>query len=300
MKKLLSLSAAAVVAYAAASNAHAQSLVGVQFAPVYNGGEYNELNNTGYAGAGGYTAGAAPQINWNVADGVIVTGPPYGPYNQVPTTNDDPITNADLTDGAGNRLTSGVLINSTGAATALSFSYTFNVEVNSPASYSGFNASAGQFQPNGNENFYLVGGGATSSTGSSTLTLAGLNPLDTYNLYAYVGGTFYAGSQTVAITNGSTTYDLKTDTGSLTGLTQSTATSAGSAGVADYVEFTGLTGSAIQTISLTGGDYTGLSGFQIQDLGAAATPEPSAIWLLSLGLLSVGFFVRRNRAVREI
>jgi len=132
--------------------------------------------------------------------------------------------------------------------------------------------------------------------------LSNLNATHDYNLIAYVDTDYYFYSgETVGVNLGSTTYYL-TEAGAntLTGWTPSSDTNAGTAPLANYVEFTGILGSTLAAENLTvTGSGSGLSGFQLQDLGAPApTPEPSSVWLMLIGMLGLGFHFRRTRLAK--
>jgi hypothetical protein len=305
MNKLTVLSAAAVAALLLVSHASAQPVVtptdptiGVQFDPYYSspGQMLNSTNINGNPNQYGYQAGAVNQQYWNVANNS--TGGGYG----VPSGD---LTNSSLIANSGGTISSAapVLLDSNGNATSVLFDLTNNVS--NPYTNAGANFPSAQwYAQSGATPSYLVAGVqiSTSNVAPVTLSFANLNDSDYYNLYAYVGSAQYVGSTLAAVNLGSQTYYLMTDTGGLTGYTQSLSTSAGGAPVADYVEFTNVLGSTIDA-SLGGesltetGAYTGLSGFQLQDIGStpAAVPEPSTVWMFSLGFLGLMVHVYRRR-----
>jgi len=279
--------------------------IGVEFDPYYNN-QYDALNNTlvqGYApNPYGYQAGALNQQSWNVANGQTGAG-----NGTTPST----LNNANLTYDLNGTYSPAapVLLDSNGNATAVSFLLS-NVagldHSNVNTSQSGGFGTGGVnawYAVNGATPAYLMGGVqySQSTVAPVTLSFSGLTSGDSYDLYAYVGSTWWSGSNPAAVTLGSQSYYLNTDSGSLSNYTQATAASAGSATTADYVEFTNVLGSTIQGNSLTvtgTGGAVGLSGFQLVDLGVVSVPEPSTVWMISLGLLGLMFHVYRQRHAR--
>ena len=260
MKKLLSLSAAAVAAMVLASSASAQ-VISVEF-------------TGGAAITASQTAGVIPELGstWNIDNSSV-------PYFTASTT------------GISN------LMDSTGATTTVSETKTAEAYYGPNGATTGF-ASAG-------DNTLFSGGpftGYTAATNPSALDLTGLNASLTYNLFVYVRNAQPADGASLTATDSldSQTYTIGSTIGDEgTGY----VIASGGTAVGNYFEFTGLTGSSSLEVDLASPGNAGftLDGFQLQVAGGSvSTPEPSAIWLLSLGLLSVGFFVRRNRAAREI
>lgn len=127
---------------------------------------------------------------------------------------------------------------------------------------------------------------------AATMSLTGLNASDTYDLYVYVNSPEFAPAASGSISLGSTTYAITTDQTD-TVLTQIT----GSNAVGNYVEFTGLTGATEEDVlisQLTSSDnFVGFTGFQLVDLGA--TPEPSTIGLIAVGVIGLAFQLGRKR-----
>jgi hypothetical protein len=294
MKKLLIFTAAASAALVLASAAANAQTIGVQFSAYY-ASSYSNLNGSHYAAAN-YSAGVVPQINWNVANGGTGTG---DGMVLGPITNANLISNYPTQDTpTGNPL----LETSTDATPNAAITFTYsgaNVERGSQGS--GFANNTG--------NNLLYGGDAFNTGGAVTLTLGGLTATDNYTFIAYLQGDYYYYSgQTVGVSLGNLTPVYVTLDKTLGTFAQGTSTNVSAPSDANYVEFT-LTGAQLDADTLTinpmnangatvGG--AGLAGFQLIDDGSSAIPEPSSIGLFTLGLLGVGIFVRRNRAVREI
>ncbi len=117
-----------------------------------------------------------------------------------------------------------------------------------------------------------------------TVTLTNLDPTHAYKLFAYVQ-TSNTGD-TVSGTAGGTTYYLKS--ASLSSYVRGVASSSASAVEGNYFQFDNLTGSTSQVFTYSGANtshYTGLSGFQLIDTGAA--PEPASLGLLVVGAMFV-------------
>jgi hypothetical protein len=288
MKKILSILVATAALASVAATAQAQSTVSLQFFG------YSKINGTGgYYGSTGYYGGAVHVQNWNVAQ------LPGGADIYSGTT----MNNSNITYGYGGA-TPTALMDATGAATAVTFTLS-NI-------YDARQTAAAQNFPNhdtfGNPNWQfsntsdltqymlqgIAAGGGTSTP--ITLTLGGLVADATYNVFAYAGSQWYAGSQNVAVSLAGTTYYMLTDNNSsLTWLTgPSTATTSGDATLAHYVEFT-ATGADIMASSLQvvgNGASVGLDGIQIQEV-----PEPStwAMMVGGLGMLIAGQRIRRSR-----
>jgi hypothetical protein len=315
MKKITLLGAAAMAALFLTSHASAQPVavpadptIGVQFPPYY-GQIYDELNTqnvNGNSNQYGYQAGVVNQQYWNVANNS--TG---GGNGTVPA----PLDNTSLTMTVSGTTTpaASVLLDSNGNATSVLFQLSGSTgldhtAVNTGQDPSAFGGGNIWYAQSGSTPGYLVSGiqySTSTNVSPVTLTFETLKDTDYYNLYAYVGSTWWTGSQLVSVNLGNTTYYLTTDNGTLTNYTQGTATSAGSATMADYVEFTNIKGSLIDqditgdalTVSGANGAAVGLSGFQLQDIGStpAAVPEPSTVWMFSLGFLGLMFHVYRRR-----
>jgi hypothetical protein len=253
MKKLLSLSAAAVAALVLASSAGAQ-VVSLEY-------------GSNAVSANGESAGFLSESVWNSVTSTSYVGPTV-------TT------------------TASGLIDSNGNVSGITASL-----VNDGAYHAG--GSTAFANPGDND---LFGGDSLLDYNSSsdTLTLSGLSSGLTYDLFVYIHDPNGAPGTAFSFSGAGETYYGTTISNSVnssyvlaTGLTSATANSS------DYIEITGITGTSFT--GTFGGGGIALSGFQLEVAGSGpATPEPSAIWLLSLGLLSVGFFVRRNRAAREI
>lgn len=305
MKKLLTLSAILASAVCFAPPSHAQTLVGVQFAPYYSG-PYNTLNGSKYGGPANIAAGVGTlnQTNWNVAisqatgfaggNGTVsnssnanlstwVTNPSPGAY-----PNNGAYT---YTEGAGMKT-------STGAASTLGFTATVNV--------SRGNNNQGVFagDPGNND---LASGGVSNFGGTMTLTLGGLNSGDNYNLVAYLDMDYYGTVrynqippyQIVGVSLGSTpgnttTYYVDSQPQStLTGWQQASSTDPMNPTLGNYVEFTDISGAQLEADTLTLTNGGGLAGFQVQDTGEV--PEPSTWALMLAGLGALLFYHRRRK-----
>lgn len=258
---------AAVVATGLASyglQAFADTIVSVQF-PQFYGTPANDLMGWGgypYSAKTGpgmnYSAGLVPVQNWNVV-------------------NDDPsvahtITNNSRITGNGAYVGTGILMDSTGADSAIQFSFNYTDNDHSAQNF----PAVVWYNPGALADAYLATGVAftrNSAASPVSLTVSGLDPSYAYDLIAYVGSPWWStpatGSATLA---GGGTIPIIT-AGDLTGWT------AGQ----NYVEFAGLTGSSSQTLNLSG-DNLGMSGFQ---LIAHEVPEPAALGLLAVGALAL-------------
>jgi hypothetical protein len=280
--------------------------ISVQFPPYY-AQPYSTLNgNSGQGTSGAQSAGVVTASNWNDAMGPSnLPGSFGGGDGQV----SGDITNASLftwvkntTPGSypnnGNyTVAPSSLVDSTGAASTLFF------DLSGANSERGGNGDGNNFTNSGNKS--LVGGGVYNTGGAVTLTLGGLNPTDYYTLYAYAHADyyFYNGLAAEMSLNGQNVYF--TSGNSLTGLTLATGTSAANANLADYASFT-LLGSTLEGLPLTVNGLNaagavvggmGLAGFQLVDIGATppAVPEPSTVWMFSLGFLGLMVHVYRKR-----
>jgi hypothetical protein len=119
-------------------------------------------------------------------------------------------------------------------------------------------------------------------------------PYAQYDVYAYVGsdGNGRKGHGELQGVAGSTRYFATSDN-PFNGYVQATATTLGEAAAANYVKFSGLTSSSFTFIESTDGAAgVGLHGIQIVD---TTVPEPSAITLLVLGLVSLLAYAWRKR-----
>ena len=128
-----------------------------------------------------------------------------------------------------------------------------------------------------------------------TLTLTGLSIDNVYSLFVYVRDPL--NNQNVIIaTGGGQSYTLSTiPTGSMIAYVPGTPTSTGVVTPGNYFDFS-VGGTSTFTVQLTSSTGPGseLVGFQLQRL--VPLPEPSAIGLLSLGLVGAGLFAGRHRS----
>jgi hypothetical protein len=242
------------------------------------------LNNIGYNGTTNgdlnHSAGvpAFYQDNWNV----INSAPNVDSNNNnVYTTR----TNADLIDGAGNpRDASGSpnyhkLVDSTNAATNISFSVTFdsNDHTGSANAFS-YDHSGDQVTGSNADNWLANGSVFTQDTVNHpvALTISGLNPSDNYSLVAYVSspwwGVYASPAPEGAFTVGGLTYYDTPVSGTNSTWVQGTSTDSSNASTGNYVQFDGLTGSSTQTLTVSG-NLVGLGGFQVVD-----TTAPIPTW----------------------
>jgi hypothetical protein len=313
MKKitqLVAVSASVVVLLNLTEYAQAQT-VSVQFPPFY-AQPYNTLNGNQNQGPSTSTiAGAVPEGYWNDAMGPSSAPDSGGGGDGVVT---GPITNANLftyipnpAPGSPypnnqNYTTSptATLLTSTGAVSTLGFSLT------GANSERGGNGDGNGFTGGSPGDASLVAGGAYNTGGAVSLSLTGLNPNDSYTLYAYAHADyyFYNNLDIEASLGGVNTFFTLNGANTLTGLTQATGTSTANANLADYVAYTAM-GSVLDTESfsisgltstgsVTGG--VGLAGFQLVDNGSGVSvvPEPST-WAMMLGGLGMlVFYVRRK------
>jgi hypothetical protein len=191
------------------------------------------------------------------------------------------------------------LVTSTGAPSVLQFDLSgANYERGGNGNGNGF--TTGQ----GNKN--LANGGAfNTGSGGVSLSLAGLNATDYYTLYAYVDAdyNFYGNGVIQASLGNQSLFFTMNGASTLTGFTAANGTTAGDANLADYAAFTvsgaTLNADSLNIAALSGGGV-GLDGFQLVDIGATppAVPEPSTVWMFSLGFLGLMVHVYRKRAVR--
>lgn len=275
--------------------AQAQTAVSVQFTGYWSAP--GSFLPGGYSNSPtGYYAGAYTVQYWNSANNCSGSG------DGVPV---GAVTNGNLLTDYNNTIApTSSLLDSTGATSSMTFSLTNATQNRYSAGGGGFpdhNAGGGtgaysQFNPNGNMSYFLQSGVEASTDASSPVTLAlgGLNAGDTYDVYAYVSSLNYAGAKSCSVTLGGETFYLTTDAGSLSFLTQSLSTDSSVSPTADYVEFTNISGALLNSELLTvDGAYTGLSGFQVIDLGAA--PEPSTIALFAVASMGLAFQLGRKR-----
>jgi hypothetical protein len=255
MKNMSSLFLAAAGVLLLSASAKAQ-IFSVEF-------NYKTLNPSYSGTSGATTAGLLPAQYWNPD---LTTATYFAPE----TTG--------ITGG---------LTDSTGASSTITETKVDNGHYNAGGAVTGFSAV-------GDNDLYS--GGIYSTTGSAgfSLTLAGLNTADTYNLILYVKDPNGDAGTLVSGTSGAQTYYLKTiSNATMSSYIQGLATTSGTAAAGNYFEFTGLSGSSI-TASLSSSGVN-VSGFQLETVAA---PEPST-WALMLGGLGMlCFVVRRKRTAR--
>jgi hypothetical protein len=318
MKKILLLTSAAVAGLLFPAVAHAQ-ILSVQF-PSYYSNPYNTLN--GSAGGGPSetsTAGVLPADNWNDAMGPSTAPDTFVPGDGVVTGD---ITNANLftwvtnpeAGGAypnGGNYTSSptaLLLTSTGGSSSVLF------DLSGAGTERGNNNQAEIGGSYGSPDSQLASGGALQygSSGSVALSFANLNPNDYYVLVAYLDFDYYSmqdyfpatnsynyGTAEVSGIGSNNYYVLSGPQNTLTAWTQATATSSASATIANYVEYQNVLGSTLESDSLTINDGGGFAGFQLEDVGSTpAVPEPSTVWMFSLGFLGLMVHVYRRRYAR--
>jgi hypothetical protein len=263
MKKLILVSAAAMAALVFAPQVNAQ-IISVQFTS----------NAAGSIDTLGQTAGLVPETVWNTDNSVQ-------PYFTPTVTG----------------LSS--LLDSNGNATGISESKT-------GVAYYGPNSANTGFLVNsaGNNNLYTNGIFVDYASSTPMLTLNGLTPTDVYTLDVYVrstqpftsGGTFEAAQSDSLQTFYFTTLANSAAFIPAVGLT------AGTAAPANVIQFTGLTGSSSLIADIDDGSFGGitLDGFQlVDDTNLPATPEPSTVWMFSLGFLGLMVHVYRKRCARS-
>jgi hypothetical protein len=198
---------------------------------------------------------------------------------------------------------------STGGTSDIGFTMGYNNADNTGATASNFPKPDGSnsfpfYQNTGNANAVLAGAGVSSNTGID-VTFAGLSTTDNYSLIAYVSNLYFGGASTEQWSiGGQTLYTKPTNSNGLTGWVGATGTSAANANYSNFVEFNNLT-TATGILDLTGmGVGSGepaIMGFQIVDTGAGTVitvPEPSTVWMFSLGFLGLMAHVYRRRYAR--
>jgi hypothetical protein len=212
------------------------TVTSVQFPQYYVGSVVDPMNGNDFSG------GVVVAQSWNVADTNTGTSP------------------------ASNTAT---LVNSTGAATSVGFTY--SGYTNNDGTANKAFPSPIWFQEGGLTDLYIAGGSTFNETGAQqTLVITGLNATHTYSLYLYVTSPWWQnnGSNPGSVSLGGTTYYIETSN-TLGAWTRATSTSPGAPSVGNYVEYANLTGATSQTITLTG-SYVGLAGFQVLDNATAA------------------------------
>jgi hypothetical protein len=318
MKKLLPFGAIALGLLSLAAISHAQTqITSIQFTTMGN-----ELDSDPTSGPG-TAAGELSESYWNGVDlegaYFVYNNPTYPtPPAAYTTSNDsDP---GNLVDSTGTNV-SPIGFSITGGGLAYHPTDTLSggngiLLNNGLITYGASSAPAGQ-------NYY----GAPV-----TLTLSNLTASDVYSFYVYVDepDVLTQGSVSVSsgLLTGATQYFVTAEGGYSASTTKTLesktspvdvgtlfANNAGGAFAAfasDYVEFTGITGMTSDTISLTelgswpngtyltagaaqGNEALGISGVQVVDV--AGVPEPSSGWMVALGAVGLGAFLRRKCAV---
>ena len=153
----------------------------------------------------------------------------------------------------------------------------------------------------------------SNSTVGPTVTIGGLDPTKSYNVYAYFNTDHTSSGQSgvsgriSSYTIGSTTFFAQLQPGltfNSTGFTAATATSQASAIIANYALFSNVTGSSF-TLSSTplsstdGFPRAPIDGLQIITNNVSAAPEPSqlaGVAFTVLGLAALTLKARRRRS----
>jgi hypothetical protein len=230
--------------------------IGINFA----GRQWSIGGNTPMTLAPADTAGVVLQQNWN---NVFLDAADSGGMAQ-------------LNHGSAN---AGLVSDSSGAATAVTFSYT-----------QGGNATewaVDQSTHTGNQQ--LLDGYWDIQSASGAVNLGNIS-YSLYDVYVYISADNNGRPAGVNLNGGAQTY-LLTDANGYDysqPLIQATAATQGSATGAQYVLYQDVTGSGIQVDLFNYGQDVGVAGIQI-----VAVPEPSAIALCAMGLALAGLARRR-------
>ncbi len=212
------------------------------------------------------TAGVVSEPYWNYQiDGIQNYQAPAGSPNISTQTANGGTTNA-----------GGILLNSTGASSGVTYSY----------SYTRVSGTNGNTFPSGGDQDLATEAAGVQSNGNATLSLSGITAAN-YDIIAYVNPMYFGSNPTLEeIGLGGTNYYLNSSN-TLGAWTQSTATSSATATTGNYVEFDNLSGSSQTLTVFDNGSYYGLDGIQIIP---SAVPEPAALGLMAVagaGLLLV-------------
>ncbi|MBK1883144.1 hypothetical protein JIN85_12000 [Luteolibacter pohnpeiensis] len=124
---------------------------------------------------------------------------------------------------------------------------------------------------------------------SRTVTISGLSPTETYNIYLYSDGDNGTNSRTGTFTMGGVTTSITDDPGNFDG--SFVEVSAGATGVGNYTVFT-LTGSSSYDLTFHGNTSDDLPRAALNGIQIVSVPEPS---LTLLGLLGLVPLLRRRR-----
>jgi hypothetical protein len=253
-KAYLGIIVTALVAMPLAS--FSQSSIGINFA----GRQWSIGGDTPMTLSASDSAGVIGQLNWN---NVFLDGADSGGMPQ-------------LNIGFSN---AGVVSDSSGAATGVTFSYTRNGNATEWAVDKTIHAG----------NQQLLDGYWDIQSVSGTVNFGNL-PFSLYDVYVYVSADSNGRTAGVDINGGSQTY-LLTDANGFDysgALIQGTATSQGAAAPAQYVLFQSVSGSSLQVDLFNYGNDVGIAGIQI-----VAVPEPSTFVLSAVGLALAGLMRRR-------
>jgi hypothetical protein len=236
---------------------YAQNSIGINFA----GRQWSIGGNNPQSLALSDFAGVVSQQNWNNVD---PAGNDSGGLGQIIGPN------------------AGVISDSSGLATGLTFSYsgTGMWSVNQSTSMTG--------------NAQLMNGYSDNNSDSTIgKYILGNISFSLYDVYVYVTADNNGRTAGVNLNGGSQTY-LLTDANGYdysNPLLQGTATTQGSAANGQYVLFQGVSGSSFEVDINRYGNNVGVAGIQIVP---EAVPEPSVISLSVAGLALIGIMRRRS------
>jgi MYXO-CTERM domain-containing protein len=246
----------AVLLLASASPAQAPPSIGLNFSGSQTTGTAHDLAPT-------ESAGVVPQTNWN-----NILNPLQTPAMGDTTNVTGPM--------------AGVVVNSAGAATAVTFTFS----ASNSWSVSTANTTGDAQLHNG----YLDSTNDPVPNNPTTVTVNNLPFTVPYTVYAYVGsdGNGRSGHATV----GNQTFYYLTNTNPFGGHVQATATDLASAANATYVQFDNVTGSSFTLTNIRDSNNVGLHAIQI-----VPVPEPtSQLLAASFALGGLAAWRRRRRA----
>ena len=123
----------------------------------------------------------------------------------------------------------------------------------------------------------------------TTVNFTNLPFIGPYDAYVYYGSD--GNDRTGTITNGTTTFNIATNTNPFDGtFTEGTQPDDGNTDNGEYVRFTGLTGPNLNLTITRGSNNVGTHGVQL----VGVIPEPASFGLLGLG--GLGLLARRRRS----